>query len=138
MKAASKPRLVAVAAGILLLFILAGIGIWMGNKVGGFTNAMGCTDQVSQRIDSPDDALSVFKFIRKCGATAPDSFQWNVQPFGSNLDSEKYPAFLVLDSKAKATLEWRDQRALTVKLVAVTKTYRNESESVGVRIIYEH
>ena len=131
-------RFVAVAAGISLLLILAAFGIWMSNKVGGFTDAMGCTDQVSQQIDSPDGALSVFKFVRKCGATAPDSLQWNIQPSGSNLDSEKYPAFLVLDSKAQATLKWRDQRNLMVKLTGVAKTYRSENGSGGVEIVYEH
>lgn len=110
----------------------------MSNKVGGFADAMGCTDQVSQRINSPEGTLSVFKFVRKCGATAPDSLQWNVQPSGSNLDSEKYPAFLVLDSKAEATLAWRDQRHLIVKLTKATKTYRSENESAEVRILYEH
>lgn len=131
------PRFVGVAVGISLLLILATLGIWLSQKSGRFAQAMGCRDQVSQRIDSPDGELSVFNYVRKCGATAPDSLQWNVQPSGSNLDSEKYPAFLVLDSKAKATLEWRNKRGITVRLMEVTNTYRNESESAGVGIVYK-
>ena len=126
-----------MGAGILLLLILVILGIWLSNKIDGFAGAMGCTDQIIQRIDSLDGALSVFKFSRKCGATAPDSLQWNIQPFGSNFDNKKYPAFLVLESQAKATLAWRNQRSLIVKLGAVSKNYRSETESGGVVILYE-
>lgn len=136
MKMPSMPRHIAIAGVVLLLLLLGAWCVWFAGKVGGFADAMGCTDRLVQRFDSPDGAFSAFMFARKCGATAPDTLQMNVQPFGSGLDSQRHPAFLVLDSKAEVSAEWREKRSLTVKLAVVSKTYRSESESAGVQIVY--
>ena len=129
-----RPRRTTLIAGILLLFALIVGGTW--GLIAGFSDAMGCKDQLVRRIDSPDTALSVIKFIRRCGATAPDTLQVNIQPIGSDLDSGRYPSFLILDSLAGVEPIWEGQRLLTVKLDTVATTYRSEPESLGVHISY--
>jgi len=138
MKIASKSKLAAVILGALLLLIVAAWVIWFGNKVGGFADAMGCANQLVRQVNSPDGTFSAFTFVRKCGATAPDTLQLNIQPSGSEFDSAKYPAFAVFDSKAETLLKWRDGRHLVVKLAGVSRTYRNEGWVGDIQIIYEH
>lgn len=128
----SATKTVAIIALLLGLIALV---FWL-HKIVSFAEAMGCSDQLVQRIDSPDGRFSAIKFNRACGATAPDSMQVNIQPFGTELDAEHYPPFLVLNSHANAVAIWTERGTLIVTLNNVTNEYRKAHESEGIFIRY--
>lgn len=123
-------------SAILLIGVVITGGVWL-QKVVGFADSMGCVSELIQQSDSPDRAFSVFKYKHKCGATAPDTLQVSIQPFGTKFDVDKFPPFLVLDHRANAFLKWDKQKSLTVRLGNVRRTYRSDNDSIGVHINYE-
>jgi len=135
-----KPFLRSRHAGVFLSLLLFGVLIifmYVLNKsVDDMSGAMGCTNKVIQKLDSQEEKYSVFKFERLCGATAPDTLQMSVQPFGLPFDNEKYPSFLVLDRRADALGGWHGPKHFSVQFDSVAKIYHKEPRSIDVDIQY--
>jgi hypothetical protein len=123
---------------IVIPLLLAAVLVvaWVVKRADGFATAMGCTDSVLSRTDSPDGRYSAFVFRRECGATAADSTQANVQPIGTSHDSEKYKAFVVVDDKPSLNLRWESANQLVVSGITSERVYRQENIAGSIQIRY--
>lgn len=123
-----------IAIPLLLAAVL--VVVWVVKRADGFAAAMGCTDSVLSKADSPDGRYSAFLFRRECGATAPDSTQANVQPIGTVHDSEEYKAFLVVGDKPSLNLRWDSANQLAVSGITSERVYRQENIAGSIHIRY--
>lgn len=120
----------------LLVGVLAAV-VWLVNEQAWeFGSAMGCTDSVLSKVDSPDGKLSAIVFRRQCGATAPDSTQANIQPAGSHQDARKYQPFVVVDGAPTLGVTWDSPVRLTVSGITSERVYRQESLVDNIQINY--
>lgn len=134
-----KPLLRSRYAGVFLSLLLFGsliVFIFVLESVENFSETMGCSNKIIQKLDSKEEKYTVYQFNRLCSATAPDTLQMSIQPFGSSLNNEKYPPFLVLDSRARVVGVWSGPQDFNVKFESATEIYRNEPKSKEVSIQY--
>ncbi|MFC7289294.1 hypothetical protein ACFQPC_14695 [Herminiimonas glaciei] len=135
MKPFLRPRYAGMFLS-LLLFVSLIVFIAVLKNIDALSEGMGCANKIIQKLNSKEEKYTVYQFNRLCGATAPDTLQMSIQPFGSSFDNEKYQSFLVLDSRARVVGVWRGPRDFSVKLESVTEMYRNEPKSREIGIQY--
>ena len=126
-------RSALIGGSIVLVALIFGIA-WL--SVYQFVEASICSDKLLRRLDSPDGKFSLNLFSRSCGATTADSIQANIQPVASQLNSEKYQPFLVVDAPLTVAPTWNEARQITVRLGGVGQIYRSDAKSGSVQIKY--
>lgn len=125
--------------GLFSMLIVVAVAVWLVTRhVDEFANAMGCTDTLTGKFDSPDKRNAALVFRRQCGATAPDSTQVSVQPVGTSLNTEKYKAVIVVDGAPALRISWDSPADLVVAGITSQHIYHQQSVAEGgINIRYE-
>ncbi|MBO2946248.1 hypothetical protein JJQ72_20035 [Paenibacillus sp. F411] len=93
-----------------------------------------CSNDIVEKIDSPDNSKSAVIFIRACGATTSDSYHLSILEEDQNLSNEKGNIYI---SQGKFEIDWSDDTNLHVSYYS-SKIFKQETEFQDVKIEYEY
>ena len=94
-----------------------------------------CADTIISESVSPSGQLKAVVFERDCGATTATNTQICFR--GTAFYSTNQPSFLVFEADGKASLSWKAQKELVIRLPPGAKVFSQETEVSGIRVEYE-
>ncbi|MFI2858461.1 hypothetical protein ACH6EH_15225 [Paenibacillus sp. JSM ZJ436] len=93
-----------------------------------------CTNDVVEKLDSPDNSKSAVIFIRACGATTDESYQLSILEEGEDLTNQKGNIYI---SKGNFEVDWSNNNKIHVSFYS-SEVFKQETQFQDVEIEYEY
>jgi hypothetical protein len=95
-----------------------------------------CEIVVHQSIPSPDQKKMVIIFEAECGATVGFNTQASIASVSVGFSPHRNPSFFSMNGQRQLTVEWKDDKVVTVAVPPGDKVYRKDTRADDVSVEY--